>query len=158
MAQPEAEMQRIALDDDFRVAIVGAGGFGRVALDVLLAGGLEQYVIGFYDDAHAALPERVHGFPVLGDIEMLKSMLSVEPVYVVVAITDNATRLKVANSVRARRAAGSPRPYTRPRTYPGRRRWVMARCWRRGRSCIQMRRWAATARSGRAAQSSRGTL
>jgi sugar O-acyltransferase (sialic acid O-acetyltransferase NeuD family) len=89
------------LDDDFRVAIVGAGGFGRVALDVLIAGGLEQYVIGFYDDAHAALSDRVRGFPILGDVGMLKSLLSVEPVYVVVAITDNATRLKVANSVRA---------------------------------------------------------
>ena len=72
-----------------------------MALDVLLAGALEQYVIGFYDDAHAALPEKVRGFPILGDIEMLKSMLSVEPVYVIVAITDNAARLKVANSVRA---------------------------------------------------------
>src|SRR5215216_1420773 len=31
---------------------------------------------------------------------MLKSMLSVEPVHVVVAITDNAARLQVANSLR----------------------------------------------------------
>ena len=37
----------------------------------------------------------------LGDIGMLKSMLSVEPVHVVVAITDNAARLRVANSIRA---------------------------------------------------------
>jgi UDP-3-O-[3-hydroxymyristoyl] glucosamine N-acyltransferase len=69
-------------------------------LDVLLAGGLGDRVLGFYDDAHAAISERVRGYPVLGDVEMLKSMLSVEPVHVVVAITDNTARLRVANSLR----------------------------------------------------------
>ena len=57
-------------------------------------------MLGFYDDAHAALSARVRGYPVLGDVEMLKSMLSVEPVHVVVAITDNEARLRVANSLR----------------------------------------------------------
>jgi sugar O-acyltransferase (sialic acid O-acetyltransferase NeuD family) len=84
-----------------RVAIVGAGGYGRVALDVLLAGGFGGRILGFYDDAHAALSGRVRGFPILGDVGMLKSMLSVEPVHVVVAITDNEARLRVANSLRA---------------------------------------------------------
>src|SRR5215210_4737008 len=100
MPEPEVEVQRLALDEEMRVAIVGAGGYGRVALDVLLAGGLGDRVLGFYDDAHAAISERVRGYPVLGDIEMLKSMLSVEPVHVVVAITDNTARLRVANSLR----------------------------------------------------------
>jgi sugar O-acyltransferase (sialic acid O-acetyltransferase NeuD family) len=80
---------------------VGAGGYGRLALDILIAGGFEAWVIGFYDDAHAVLPDKVRGIPVLGDIGMLKSMLSVEAVHVVVAITDNAVRLRVANSIRA---------------------------------------------------------
>src|ERR671933_2419939 len=83
-----------------RVAIVGAGGYGRVALDVLIAGGLEERILGFYDDSHAALSGRVRGVPILGDVSMLKSMLSVEPVHVVVAITDNKARLQVANSLR----------------------------------------------------------
>ena len=100
MPEPEVEVQRLAFDEEIRVAIVGAGGYGRVALDVLLAGGLGDRVLGFYDDAHAAISERVRGYPVLGDIEMLKSMLSVEPVHVVVAITDNTARLRVANSLR----------------------------------------------------------
>ena len=65
-------MQELALEGVFRIAIVGAGGYGRVALDVLVAAGVEDYVIGFYDDAHAVLPESVRGFPVLGDIGMLK--------------------------------------------------------------------------------------
>ncbi len=82
------------------MAIVGAGGYGRVALDVLIACGYESQVLGFYDDAHAALSGRVRGFPILGDVGMLKSMLSVEPVHVVVAITDNEARLRVANSLR----------------------------------------------------------
>lgn len=80
---------------------MGAGGYGRVALDVLVSGGFGAWVIGFYDDAHAALPDEVRGFPVLGDVGMLKSMLSVEQVHVVVAITDNAARLRIANSIRA---------------------------------------------------------
>lgn len=79
---------------------MGAGGYGRLALDVLIAGGLESWIMGFYDDAHPALSGKVRGFPVLGDVGMLKSMLSVEPVHVVVAITDNKDRLRVANSIR----------------------------------------------------------
>lgn len=82
------------------MAIVGAGGYGRVALDVLVAAGFGGWVIGFYDDAHAALPAEIRGFPVLGDIGMLKSMLSVEAVHVIVAVTDNVARLRIANSIR----------------------------------------------------------
>jgi sugar O-acyltransferase (sialic acid O-acetyltransferase NeuD family) len=93
-------MQRINLDEEVRVAIVGAGGYGRVALDVLLASGFEDRILGFYDDAHAALSGEVRGVPILGDIGMLKSMLSVETLHVVVAITDNGARLRVANSLR----------------------------------------------------------
>jgi len=93
-------MQRVDLDEEVRVAIVGAGGYGRVALDILLAGGLGDRVLGFYDDAHAALSGEVRGVPILGDVGVLKSMLSVEPVHVVVAITDNGSRLRVANSLR----------------------------------------------------------
>jgi sugar O-acyltransferase (sialic acid O-acetyltransferase NeuD family) len=94
-------MQRLDLDEEIRVAIVGAGGYGRVTLDVLLASGLGDRILGFYDDAHAALSGEVRGVPILGDVGMLKSMLSVEPVHVVVAITDNTARLQVANSLRA---------------------------------------------------------
>jgi sugar O-acyltransferase (sialic acid O-acetyltransferase NeuD family) len=100
MPEPEVQVQPIGLDEDMRVAIVGAGGYGRVALDVLLAGEMGDRVLGFYDDAYAALSDRVRGYPVLGDVEMLKSMLSVEPVHVVVAITDNEARLRVANALR----------------------------------------------------------
>jgi sugar O-acyltransferase (sialic acid O-acetyltransferase NeuD family) len=94
-------MQHIGLDEAMRVAIVGAGGYGRVVLDVLLASGFGDRVLGFYDDAHAALSGEIRGVPILGDIGMLKSMLSVEPVHVVVAITDNGARLRVANSLRS---------------------------------------------------------
>jgi len=100
VSEPEVEMQQTGFEEDIRVAIVGAGGFGRVALDVLLEGGSEGEILGFYDDAHAALPDKIRGFPVLGDIGMLKSMLSVEPVHVIVAITGNRARLRVANSIR----------------------------------------------------------
>ena len=80
---------------------MGAGGYGRIALDVLIATGFSEWILGFYDDAHKALAERIRGLPVLGDIGMLKSMLSVETVQVIVAITDNKDRLRIANSIRA---------------------------------------------------------
>jgi sugar O-acyltransferase (sialic acid O-acetyltransferase NeuD family) len=99
--EPQVEMQEEGLDEGIRLAIVGAGGYGRLALDVLIASGFERWVIGFYDDAHAVLPDKVRGFPVLGDVGVLKSMLSVEAVHVVVAITDNTVRLRLANSIRA---------------------------------------------------------
>ena len=83
------------------MVIVGAGGYGRIALDVLVATGFSEWILGFYDDAHKALADKVRGFPVLGDIGMLKSMLSVETVQVIVAITDNKDRLRIANSIRA---------------------------------------------------------
>lgn len=70
-------------------------------LDVLVSCGYEAWIVGFYDDAHAALPAEVRGFPVLGDTWMLKSLLSVESIFVVVAVTDNSARLRVANSIRA---------------------------------------------------------
>lgn len=63
--------------------------------------GFEGWIMGFYDDDHAVLPAEVRGYPVLGDTWMLKSLLSVETVYVIVAITDNPARLRVANSLRA---------------------------------------------------------
>ena len=83
------------------MAIVGAGGYGRVALDVLIALGFEGRILGFYDDAHAAFSGRVRAVPILGVVGMLKSMLSVEPVHVVVATTDNEARQRVANTLRA---------------------------------------------------------
>jgi sugar O-acyltransferase (sialic acid O-acetyltransferase NeuD family) len=99
--QPGVEVQEDVLDEPLRLAIVGAGGYGRLALDVLVAGGFGAWIIGFYDDAHAVLPDKVRGFPVLGDVGVLKSMLSVEALHVVVAITDNRVRLRIANSLRA---------------------------------------------------------
>jgi sugar O-acyltransferase (sialic acid O-acetyltransferase NeuD family) len=99
--RPQVEVQETSIDEGIRLAIVGAGGYGRLALDVLIASGFESWVIGFYDDAHAVLPDKVRGFPVLGDIGVLKSMLSVEAVHVVVAITDNVVRLRLANLIRA---------------------------------------------------------
>lgn len=98
--QPDVEIQSIDLEEEPRVAIVGAGGYGRVVLDVLVARGSEGWVLGFYDDAHAALSDKVRGFPILGDVGMLKSMLSVEPVHVIVAITENGARMRIANSLR----------------------------------------------------------
>src|SRR5918911_3661174 len=101
IAQPQVEVQEDVLDEALRLAIVGAGGYGRLALDVLISGGFGAWIIGFYDDAYAVLPSEVRGFPVLGDVGILKSMLSVEAVHVVGAITDKAVRVRITNSIRA---------------------------------------------------------
>ncbi len=97
---PEAETEEVAFGEEPKVAIVGAGGYGRIALDALIAAGAEELILGFYDDAHLTMSEHIRGFPVLGDVAMLKSILSVEPVFVIVAITANRTRLRIANSIR----------------------------------------------------------
>jgi len=99
--QPEVRVEEEEVGEGFRIAIVGAGGCGRTVLDVLLACGYDSWIVGFYDDSHAVLPDSVRGFPVLGDTWMLKSLLSVESIFVVVAVTDNSARLRVANSIRA---------------------------------------------------------
>lgn len=93
-------MQEITYEAGVRIAIVGAGGYGRVVLDTLTACGYRDWVVGFYDDAHAVLGKEIKGVPLLGDIAMLKSLLSVEDVYSIVAITNNRDRMRVANSVR----------------------------------------------------------
>lgn len=87
-------------EEEMRVVIVGAGGYGRLALDILLAGRFGDSVMGFYDDAHAALPGKIRGVPILGDVAMLRSMLSVESAHVIVAVTDAEARLRIANSIR----------------------------------------------------------
>lgn len=99
--ETQIETQSVEPTEEMRIVIVGAGGYGRLALDVLLASGFGDRVMGFYDDAHAALPGKVRGVPILGDVAMLRSMLSIESAHVIVAITDGAARLRIANSIRA---------------------------------------------------------
>lgn len=70
--------------------IFGAGGHGRVVLDILLAAGEE--VLGFLDDNLALAGEWRYGYPVLGD---LRSVSPAPEHKILVAIGDNYARQRV---------------------------------------------------------------
>jgi sugar O-acyltransferase (sialic acid O-acetyltransferase NeuD family) len=77
-----------------RILIVGAGGQGRIAADILLAGREEHGYIpaGFVDDRRELTGSRVLGLPVLGTLDQIR----VEPHdAIVVAIGDNAARQRL---------------------------------------------------------------
>src|SRR5688500_13405534 len=77
------------------VVIVGAGGHGRVVLDILRAMG--QEVAGFLDDERKYL---VNDALVLGRCDQLSSPALLERYDVLVAIGDNAQRRRFAEQVR----------------------------------------------------------
>lgn len=82
-----------------RVLILGAGGHGRVVLDILLqAGGAE--VVGFLDNNAAVHGRRIDGLPVHGAIDDVAAIAAqLGATGVVVAIGDNGTRRGLARRV-----------------------------------------------------------
>lgn len=80
-----------------KIAIVGAGGHGRVVLDILVrAGGHE--VVGFIDSNAKLVGRRVDGCPILGtvdDLPRLRETAGIEGV--VIAIGDNGVRRAFAD-------------------------------------------------------------
>jgi len=84
-----------------RCVIVGAGGHGRVVLDILLnAGGYD--VAGFVDSNPALAGKRVDGLPVLGrpeDTPAIRRDSGIE--CGIVAIGDNGVRRDFANRLRS---------------------------------------------------------
>jgi sugar O-acyltransferase (sialic acid O-acetyltransferase NeuD family) len=78
--------------------IVGAGGHGRVVLDILMSAGTGQ-VMGFLDSNPALAGRRVDGVPVLGGLETLPELQSRLAVGAIVAIGDNGVRRAFADEV-----------------------------------------------------------
>lgn len=74
-----------------QVIIVGAGGHGRVVLDILRAGG-KYAVAGFVDADPALAGTQVGGLPVFGHINVLPKLLQKKIRSAVVAIGDAAAR------------------------------------------------------------------
>lgn len=84
-----------------RILILGAGGHGRVVLDILLQTGRHQ-VVGFLDNNPAIHGRRVDGIPVYGGLERLASLArELDVGGAIVAIGDNGTRRGVAREVEA---------------------------------------------------------
>ncbi len=82
-----------------RVLILGAGGHGRVVLDILLQAGRAR-VVGFLDNNADIRGRRVDGVPVLGMIEDLEPLALEHDIQgVVIAIGDNGVRRGLARYV-----------------------------------------------------------
>jgi sugar O-acyltransferase (sialic acid O-acetyltransferase NeuD family) len=92
-------MRRSENSDKERVLILGAGGHGRVVLDILLQA--RQYeVVGFLDSNSEIHGRRVDGIPVCGgldELDRLRDELEIDGV--LVAIGDNGTRRGLARYV-----------------------------------------------------------
>ncbi len=87
------------------IIILGAGGHGRVVLDIIRQSG-KFTPIGFLDNNAALHGRRVDGLPVLGGMDKLSQLSSlVEPANgrcsVVIAIGDNGVRRMIAETVEA---------------------------------------------------------
>jgi sugar O-acyltransferase (sialic acid O-acetyltransferase NeuD family) len=82
-----------------RVLILGAGGHGRVVLDILLQA-KRWDIVGFLDNNSDIHHRRVDGLPVLGglhDLERLRTELDIGGA--IIAIGDNGTRRGVARQI-----------------------------------------------------------
>jgi sugar O-acyltransferase (sialic acid O-acetyltransferase NeuD family) len=78
--------------------IVGAGGHGRVVLDILMRG--RQYnVIGFLDSNPAIHGRRMDGVPILGSLDALPDLRSQGVCGAIVAIGDNGVRRAFADQI-----------------------------------------------------------
>jgi len=78
--------------------IVGAGGHGRVVLDVLLSASALR-VVGFLDSNTALHGRRIDGLPVLGDLSALPHLRAQGVHSAVVAIGDNGVRRAFARRI-----------------------------------------------------------
>lgn len=92
-------MQSSAPQHAKRVLILGAGGHGRVVLDILTQAGRHR-VVGFLDNNDAIHGRRVDGIPVLGPLEELprfRDELDIDGA--IIAIGDNGVRRGLAREV-----------------------------------------------------------
>jgi len=80
------------------IVIIGAGGHGRVVLDILRAAG-RDHVLGFLDSSPALHGRRIDGVPVIGDISALVKLRADGVEGAIIAIGDNGIRREYVESV-----------------------------------------------------------
>lgn len=80
------------------VVIIGAGGHGRVVLDILRAGA-KYHPVGFLDADPALEDHSVDGVEVLGHVNLLPKLRRQKVKGIIVGIGDNRTRLQYARLV-----------------------------------------------------------
>jgi sugar O-acyltransferase (sialic acid O-acetyltransferase NeuD family) len=80
------------------IIILGAGGHGRVVLDILMQAKLHKPV-GFLDNNEKLKGRRVDGLPVLGNMDTLPELYSRGIHGAVVAIGDNGVRRAMADAL-----------------------------------------------------------
>jgi sugar O-acyltransferase (sialic acid O-acetyltransferase NeuD family) len=93
-------MTQALADDRIDCVIVGAGGHGRVVLDILLRTRRHK-VIGFLDSNPSLHGRRMDGVPVLGDLTALADLQRQGVGHAVVAIGDNGVRREFADEIEA---------------------------------------------------------
>ena len=81
------------------IVIVGAGGHGKVVLDIFRAEGRAR-PIGFVDADTSIAGKQVGGVPVLGPINLLPRLRQQKVAGAIVAIGDHRTRLRYASILR----------------------------------------------------------
>ena len=84
------------------VIILGAGGHGRVVLDIVLQG-QQHKPIGFLDNNELLHGRRVDGLPVLGGLERLTDLKARGISGAIIAVGDNGVRRALADHVEQRR-------------------------------------------------------
>ena len=76
---------------DMNVVIIGAGGHGRVVLDILRAAGKHE-IVGFVDADPQLAGTNIGDVPVLGQVNLLSKLRAQKIKAAIVAIGDNAVR------------------------------------------------------------------
>jgi UDP-perosamine 4-acetyltransferase len=80
------------------VVLIGAGGHGRVVLDILRTAGIHRPV-GFLDADPALTGQKIDGLPVLGQINLLPKLKAHKVKGVIISIGDNTPRRRYFSKV-----------------------------------------------------------